>query len=219
MSRPHEELREALGAYALGQLDDELRREVDEHLSTCGGCRRALAEIAPVAEALRGLEIDQLPPVGTTPPAELDERIRRAIPGPPRNARPWAPVTIAVAAAAAAAAVVTAVVVRDDPAPGPTVIAIPRVDVAQGVTASAGLVDHTWGLEIKLEATGLRAGERFEVWVVGKDGVSHDAGEFVGVASTKIVCDMSSSILLGDAASFRVVDAAGDQVIAGAIPS
>lgn len=219
MSRPHKELREALGAHALGQLDDDLRHEVDEHLATCAECREAMAEIAPLAQALNGVEIGRVDPVGVTPPAELDERIRRAIPGPTRHARPWAPITIAVVAAAAAAAVVTTVVVRDEPASGPTVIAIPGIDVAQGVTASAGLVDHTWGLEIKLEATGLRAGERFEVWVVGKDGVSHDAGEFVGVASTKIVCDMSSSILFGDAASFRVVDAAGDQVIGGAIPS
>ena len=220
MTLSHDELRDALGAYALGQLEPDLRDEVDAHLATCAACREALSEIEPLADALRGADPDALRPVGVTPPQELDERIRRAIPGPARGARRWAPLTGAVLAAAAVAAVVTTVVVRDAPAPGPTVIAVPRVEAAQGVTATAGLVDHTWGLEIKLEASGLRPGERFEVWVLGKDGTPHDAGEFLGVAAdVTLVCDVSSSVLLDDAAGFRVVDADGNQVIAGTIPS
>ncbi|MET0928555.1 MAG: zf-HC2 domain-containing protein [Aeromicrobium sp.] len=210
----HEQLREALGAYALGQLDDDLRREVQAHLGTCPACRAELAEIGSLADVLRGVDVDRIHPVGVVTPPELDERIRRALPGPARRANRWVPAGVALAVAAVAVAV-TVVVVREE---APTVIAVPVVTVAEGVTATAGLVDHTWGLEIKLEATGLRAGEQFEVWVLGEDGVSHDAGTFLGVADTKIVCDMSSSVLLDDATSFRVVDAAGTEVIAGALP-
>ena len=121
------------------------------------------------------------------------------------------------AVAVAAAVVVTAVVVRPDP--GPTVIAVPRVPTAPGVTDAAGLVDHSWGVEVKLRASGLAAGERFRLWVVADDGTSREAGEFVGVAGTEVVCDMSSSVLLAHATAFRVTDAAGAEVISAEIGS
>jgi anti-sigma factor RsiW len=219
----HDELREALGAYVLDQLDPDLRDEVDRHLTTCAACRADLAEIAPLAAVLRDVDPDAVRPTGIAPPAELDERIRQALPAASRTtARRWVPAAAAALGVAAATAAVTALVVRDDPArddTAPTVIAVPRVESSPGVTASAGLVDHTWGLEIKLQATGLAAGERFHMWVVADDGEEHDAGELLGVAGTTITCDMPSSVLLDEAASFRVVDASGEAVISGDVPS
>jgi anti-sigma-K factor RskA len=214
VSGAHIELREDLGAYALGQLDDDRRADVEAHLGTCPAGRAHLAEIAPAAAALR--DLDRGAAAVLSPPAELDDRIHRALPRPSRGGR-WVPVGAAIAAAAVAAAAgaVTVVVTREE---APTVIAVPRVVVAEGVTATAGLVDHTWGLEIKLEAAGLRAGERFEVWVLGEDGRSYDAGAFLGVGGSTIACDMSSSVMLDDAASFRVIDAGGAEVIAASLP-
>ena len=214
----HEELREALGAYALGQLDPAEHEQVRHHLDGCDTCASALAEIQPVATALREVDPGTVLPAGTMPPPELDERIHRALLPASSRYRRWPVVAGAALLAAAAAAVVTALVVRDT-TPTPTVIAVPQVQVAPGVAATAGLVDHTWGVEIKLQATGLRAGERFTVWVVADDGSRHEAGEILGVDDTRIVCDMSSSVLLDDAASFRVVDAAGDEVISAEMPS
>lgn len=213
MTSSHEELREALGAYVLDHLDDDLRREVDGHLATCAECRAEIDDLILLADALRGVDRGWDDSGGTTP-AALDERIRLALREPSRRRRQWVPVGVALAFAAVAV-VVTAIVAQDD---APAVIAVPSVRVADGITATAGLVDHTWGLEIKLEATGLRAGERFEVWVVGEDGASYDAGEILGVAGGKITCGMSSSVLLKNAESFRVVDAGGAEMIAGALP-
>jgi anti-sigma-K factor RskA len=122
------------------------------------------------------------------------------------------------AVAVAAAVAITAVVVRDRP-PQPVVVAVPQVSTAPGVTAQAGLVDHRWGVEVKLRASGLPAGQRFRMWVVTDDGSSREAGEFVGVAGAEIVCDMSSSVLLEHATAFRVVDAEGAEVISADIPS
>ena len=213
MTSSHDELRNALGAYVLNHLDDDLRHEVEQHLATCTECRAEVAELDWLAEALRGVDRDWVDTAGGGPPAALDERIRLAITDPPRTGR-WLPAGIAVAAAAIAVAV-TLGVVQDD---APSVITVPTVQVADGVTATAGLVDHTWGLEIKLEATGLRAGERFQVWVTGEDGQSYDAGQILGVAGTKITCGMSSSVPLEEARSFRVVDAEGIEIIAAALP-
>jgi anti-sigma factor RsiW len=80
MSTSHQELQEALGAYVLDQLDADLCLEVRDHLDTCSECRSHHAEISPLADALRGVDADLIHAVGVVPPAELDERIRRALP-------------------------------------------------------------------------------------------------------------------------------------------
>jgi len=214
VTRPHDELREALGAHVLGHLDDDLQREVDEHLTTCAACRQEVAELASLAEALGGVDRGWDDPGALATPAALDERIRRALHEPSRHRRRWLSAGVALVAAAVAVAA-TVIVTRDD---GPAVIAVPGVRVADGITATAGLVDHTWGVEIRLETTGLRAGERFEVWVVGEDGTSYDAGEILGVAGATITCGMSSSVPLDDAESFRVVGADGAEIIAATVP-
>ncbi|MET0767605.1 MAG: zf-HC2 domain-containing protein [Aeromicrobium sp.] len=220
MMRSHDELREALGAHALGQLDDRaLQRDLEEHLAGCDECRAELEDIAPLAAALRGVDPDAVGPLDVATPPELDERIRGALPRPVSRVRRLAPIVGGALAGAAAAAVVTVLLVQDDGPAAPTIIAVPGVETVDGVTATAGLVDHTWGLEVKLEATGLPAGETFEMWVVGADGTAYEAGEFIGVEGRKIVCDMSSSVLLRDAARFKVVDTAGDEVIAADVPS
>lgn len=215
----HEDFREALGAFVLGQLDAEPAADVRAHLATCPTCPAELADLEHLVSVLGSVDPDAVRPVGITPPAELDDRIRQALhPRPARGSRRWAPITAAAALAAAAAVVVTTLVVRDD-APAPTVIAVPSVEATSGVTASAGLVDHTWGVEVRLRAAGLPAGQSYRLVVVGDDGRRYDAGGFVGVAGATITCDMSSPVLLDDARSFRVVDASGDEVISGPIGS
>lgn len=217
----HDELRGALGAYALGQLDDHLRDEVEQHLAVCDTCPVELASIGPVVRALRSVDLatwSSSTTVVGVPPG-LDDRIRRALPPPRRAARAHGRLTGAAlaAVAVAAAVVITAVVVRDGSQP--VVVAVPRVTTAPGITASAGLVDHAWGVEVKLRASGLPAGERFRMWVTADDGRSREAGELIGVAGTEVVCDMSSSVLLEHATAFRVVDERGVEMISADIPS
>lgn len=87
------------------------------------------------------------------------------------------------------------------------------------VTPPPGYVDHTWGIEIKLETRGLPAGERFDMQVTAKDGTVYDAGEFVGVSDKTITCNMSTSVLRADATGFAVVDPEGTEVITGDLTS
>jgi hypothetical protein len=46
-SRGHRRWREMLGAYALGELDDERRAALQAHLDGCEECRAELREIEP----------------------------------------------------------------------------------------------------------------------------------------------------------------------------
>ncbi len=85
-----------------------------------------------------------------------------------------------------------------------------------GVEADAVLIDHTWGTEIILTATGLVPGRVYRTTVQPVDG-SDDvpAGSFLGVNAVPVVCRMNASILRAAAASFTVVDDENVPVISG----
>lgn len=80
MSAPqeHRQLRELLGAYALGALPGPEAAGLLAHLDGCAECRAELAELAPLAEALRGVDPDALS-VLAAPPADLGVRIRQRV--------------------------------------------------------------------------------------------------------------------------------------------
>ena len=77
MSTPqdHRELREMLGAYALGDLDARQVPALRAHLDGCAACRAELAEIAPLAAELRTVDLAALSETAQ-PPGDLGERIR-----------------------------------------------------------------------------------------------------------------------------------------------
>jgi len=71
----HNEIEELLGVYALDALDDEERREVDEHLPTCPRCRAELAAHREVA-AMMGNALGESPAVA---PDEIWDRISSSL--------------------------------------------------------------------------------------------------------------------------------------------
>lgn len=227
MTTSHDELREALGSYVLGQLEGDLLHAVEDHLSTCEECRAVAADLAPLVAPLRAVDPDVVTALAGPVPATLDDRVEAALRAEavggatvtrlPGRARRWVPVAAGVLAGAAAAAAVTVAVLPDPPAGAP-VLAVRQVTTAPGVTATAGLVDHTWGVELKLVATGLPAGRAYDVRIVDDGGREYDSGAFLGVDRT-ITCSMNASVLLADAARFEVLDPAGAVVISGPIAS
>ncbi|MGI8901958.1 MAG: hypothetical protein ACR2HA_13735 [Nocardioides sp.] len=80
------------------------------------------------------------------------------------------------------------------------------------VTAAADLVAHTWGVEVKLRATGFDEGARYRVAVIGRDGSRSSAGEFVGTGAREMSCNLNSAMLRDDAVGFVVRDRAGSVV-------
>jgi anti-sigma factor RsiW len=209
----HERLRHDLGAYVLGQLDPARAVEVEDHLPTCPECRGEHDELVPVAAALADLRADASP-APLDAPAGLEGRILEAI-GTEQRARSrtrWRPILSAVAGAAAAAAVLIGTYAVTRPEPPPLEAVAVQVETP-GVDATADLVPHTWGVEVRLHASGFTAGERYRVVVVGTDGRAYDAGEFVGVDGA-MDCNLNSSVLRADATGFRVQDASGDTVVA-----
>jgi hypothetical protein len=232
----HEKLRTDLGAYVLGALPPDEAAAVEAHLATCAGCRAERDDLVPAADALGELRRDAtratrettgttgtgtgVPDAAASAPAGLDAlvlaRIDREAARERRTA--WARRAGLAAVAGAAAAVVLVAglaVTGDDPVPPSARPFEPvPVSVADGdVTATAGLVPHTWGVEVELTAAGFDEGGRYRVAVLGADGRRYPAGAFVGTGPREMVCSLNSAVLRDDARGFEVLDAAGAVVV------
>lgn len=208
----HHELRMALGPYVLGHLPPDERARVAAHLDGCVSCTAELTELTPVASALSAVR-------GRTtvaePPPELAARVTRTVDAAARRdsrRRITRTATVAGLAAAAVLAIVAGTVALVRPPSTPTVPleAVPvRVSDGSGVQASANLVNHTWGVEVRLTATGFDRGRDYRVAVLGDDGRRYPAGGFVGTGAASMVCNLSSSVLRDGARGFEVADRQG----------
>jgi hypothetical protein len=228
----HDTLREQLGAHVLGQLDDAERAEVDRHLADCAACRAERDALAPLAGPLARIDPDATP--ARDDPARDDtapdgfaavlERLDRegGEDGDDRgeaSVRPLAPrrrlarPLLAVAAAAviglAGVGAGLALARAGDPPVEP--VAVQALD--PGIRASAGTIDHTWGVEMVLTASGFVEGQVYEVAVLDRLGRPVPAGAFRGTGPAEMVCRLNSSVLRDQAGGFVVVDADGDEVL------
>jgi anti-sigma factor RsiW len=216
VSTEHRTIRESLGAYVLGHLDDDGVVALHAHLDGCADCRAEVAELGTVVPALRGVDpsaLDATP----TPPPDLGDRVleQARAEGRPRARRR----AMLVAAGAVAIALAGGAGFLLGAGTGATP-AVPRevVEVramAPGVQASAVAIPHTWGVEITLDADGFATGQVYRVVVRDDAGRAESAGEFVGTGDAGMRCNLNSSVLRADASGFDVLDGQGAVVVHG----
>lgn len=222
-ARGHRDQRELLGAYALGHLPDAEVSRVRSHLDGCANCRAELAEIAPLAGLLRDVDPAVFDGPALDPGPLLAARIERQVTRERFARRRRLAVRRGLVGAAAAVVLLasgTGGYLLGRPDPGVVTVPMEAVAVtsrAPGVQASADLVNHTWGIEIKLTATGLTAGGGYEMSVLDSQGRRHDAGGMVGTGGRTIHCNLGSDVLRPNATSFTLTDAAGDVVLTAGI--
>lgn len=233
MNSDERAVRELLGAYALGQLTGEQYRVVHEYLQRSPELQAELDEIAPVVELLSAAR-DRIGPDapadvddGYTPPlapallaevrAAQEPASNGAGPAAARARARWSrrPALAAAAVAVLAAAGLGFAVAATTQAGAP---AVPQesVDVRAfdpGVRARAGLVAHTWGMEVKLVATGFEPGAAYRVTVTDDGGRTVGAGEFLGTGAEEMRCNLNSSILRAAAATVQVTGPDGAVVL------
>jgi len=228
----HRELREMLGAAALGGLDEAEAVALRAHLDGSAACRAELDDLLPLAADLRRVDPDRTPgPVA--PPRELGPRIAGAVAAESvlraardrRSARRGRLRAVLVpVAAAVAAAVVTAIAVLPDDAPTAPVAAFEQVplrpvDPAVRADADATVVPHTWGVEVRLVAAGFDAGATYRGLVRTADGRELPAGEFLGTGAKAVTCNLQAAVLRADAVDFSVVDGTGRTVLDLPLPA
>ncbi|RYJ05278.1 MAG: zf-HC2 domain-containing protein [Actinomycetales bacterium] len=209
-------MRESLGAFVLGHLDPIETARVRAHLDGCAACRAEHEALAPLALALRDVDPDFLEE-SPEPGALLGARIEATIGTERTRRRRRAAVQRTLVGTAAGLVLVATFLaggrVAGDDAPKAAPLETVAVSsTSSGVSADAGLVDHTWGLEIKLNATGLEDGESYTA-TVESAGREYPAGEFVGVTDVEIHCNMSTSVLRDEASGFTVWDSDGRPVL------
>ncbi|SDD78503.1 anti-sigma factor family protein [Auraticoccus monumenti] len=213
----HAEIRHALGLYALGRLSAEETQTVRGHLDGCPACRGELAELAPTAELLARVDLRHLED-SPTPPSGLGRAVQERVARERRRRRTVPGRTVAAVAAAVALVALGGVggwSLRPVPPVPPTTPAQVETRPGTPVVASAELIDHTWGLEVVLDAQGFDEGERYEVLVVEDDGDVSTAGAFVGTGSREMLCRLNSGVLLRDAVAFEVLDSEDVRVARG----
>jgi len=221
----HRALRELLGASALGHLDPAEQDALRAHLDGCAACRAELAELTPLAAALRLVDPEHLDAV-PTPPADLGGRIltqvsRERVLHDRRRRRRLLATAAAVAAVLALGGTGAVLLDRGD-AVAPPVVAervalVPRAPDLQ--VRSADLVPHTWGVEVTVVLSGLHRGERYRAVVVDRAGRQLPAGEFLGVDDRAATCDLQAALLRQDARGFLLLDGAGATVAAADLPA
>lgn len=213
----HRAMRELLGVFLLDGLSDREAAAVQAHLDGCPECGEELADIAPAARALRGIDPQRLDDTPVPPPwlgDQIMDRISREQ-ASTRSITTRRP--LAMAAAAAAIAGIAGGGLGFVAGSGP---AVPREPVvvyamAAGIDASATVVPHTWGTEITLVADGFSAGAVYRAVVLDDAGNEADAGQFVGTGVESMRCNLNSSVLRAQAAGFEVLDADGTVVLRG----
>jgi len=205
-----------LGPAALGLLTSAEQQELNQHLPGCARCRRELEGLTAVAGRLSALELED---TTTLLHASLSAgaegalaAVARANAGERRRSRSIQ----AVLSAAASVAVFIAGLLAAGAVPGGASSApleAVAVTAPDGVRASADLVTHTWGVEIKLEVTGLNEGRPYTVEVTTATGQVTGAGAFLGTGEQALTCNLNTSVLRPDAQSFTVLDDTGAPVI------
>ena len=209
----HRELREQLGWYALGHGTPEEQAGVRAHLDGCAACRAELAGLAPLAARLGRADADRLDEE-PAPPAGLGEAVmaRIAAEAPLRRRRASSRRGLAAAAVVGVAAAGFGTGWLARPVPDPLPLEPVAVQADPGIEATADVVPHTWGVEVKLTGEGFAAGAVYRVVVTDEDGSAVPAGQFLGVGPAELRCNLNASVLREDATGFQVLAADGTVV-------
>jgi anti-sigma-K factor RskA len=161
------------------------------------------AAAAPVTPVTLVTPADQPAPVDASTEAQL------------RRTSRWR-VMVAAAAVIAVVGVGGGVVGRNT---GPELPTVPREDIALApVAGGAGadvqivdafLVNHTWGVEMRIEASGFARGKVFRAAFRDERGRWVPAGEFIGVGADSMVCNLQAAALREDVTEVAVMNAKG----------
>lgn len=203
----HDDTDSLLGPAALGLLTSREQEQLDRHLATCAACREELAALTGVAGRLGDLDAESA--LAAPPTGVADAVLSRVTRERRRAQRLQVLVAAAASVAVLLAGLVTAGTLGQERVPMEAV----AVSAGDDVRASANLVAHTWGVEIKLKAAGLADGAPYTVQVTTERGDVVPAGAFLGTGAKTLTCNLNAAVLREDARSFAVLDSRGEQVL------
>lgn len=226
--RGTDEYRDWDAAYVLGSLVSAERREFEEHLAVCPGCRAAVAELAglpPLLAALSPDEAQAIGQAGSERPAQalvpaLAQRVRR---GRRRTRLGVAGLVLGAAAASGALAVAVSapapMAVQTQAAPQ-TVLKFAPVS-GSALVAQGTLTGQSWGTRIDWECTyspspadipsqavpgGARTPEEYGLVVLDNRGVSTQVATWAATPGTAATPTATIAVRVDDIRRVDIVD-------------
>ena len=186
--------RTQLGAYALGALEPDEVREVDEHLATCAECRAELAELEQMKDFLGEVPpeafLDGAPDGGDLLLQRTLREVRELTPEP--AAEPTAPakrrsrwLMVAASIVLVAGALVGGVAIGRSTAPQPADVPVAGskqvtvTDTDTGATMATTLEPRPGWSWVQVQIKGLPAGYECEMVVTDKSGATWTAGSWL----------------------------------------
>jgi hypothetical protein len=174
------EWREALGAYALGHLQEDERVGLEAHLEGCPDCRAEADSLLAIAQRLPHADPAQFGPA-PTPPPELGRRIAATIGAEKRSKRRHRRLRLGLGLSGAtvvAAAAVLAIFVLAGNDVGEPEQQVAFRSLPAGVKISATLEPRSFGTEIHMYVAGIRSGTLCQVYMRGPGQTGASAGSF-----------------------------------------
>lgn len=224
-SQEHRYWREMIGAFVLGELDEEQRTALQAHLDGCEQCRADLADLRPVVAALAEVDPRLFEAEEPRPRADLLERTltrveqaRRTEDELQRRRRNRLIRHSALAAVAAALLVAIGLFALVPKITGPPLEPVAFSEAPAGVEAEANLIDHTWGTETILVVSGLEEGKTYKLTLRDEDGAPVPSGAFIGTGDQPVECRMNAALLREEATGLEVRTSEGDLVLGADLP-
>ncbi|WP_165492011.1 anti-sigma factor domain-containing protein [Egibacter rhizosphaerae] len=221
-----EGIREELGGYVLGGLEEREVAVVDVHLASCPACRAELDELSGLPDLLE-LAAETPPRV---PPDLRDRVVTSAALEPAEPDRPssWARLVLTVAAAVligvALGAAATVATVAGDP-PADDVVALgdsgPDEGLERAIDGEARLRDSPSGVQLQLEARGLQPDPDvayYHVWLELPSGDRVSAGTVLPDEDGEVDASLTCGGALEDYDALTItahpyLDAEGDALV------
>lgn len=207
-----------LAGLLTGNLDPAGAGALRAHVRDCSTCRGDLAQLAPVVAVLPLADPARLVP---SPPApeELYRTVARRLRR--ERARAWRATlrrrvlatlgTLALLAALAGALLLLPTGLVAPPSRGE---AVPLHPLVAGVNVlRAELTPRPWGLELGFTATGLAAGERYQVAFVTATGTQVPAGGVLGAAGRPVTANLSGPLHRPQATQILVTTPTGKPIL------
>lgn len=174
------DLRESLGAYALGHSSPEDTAAIEAHLQGCPACRAEAEALAATARLLPLADPGRFGPAPTPPPS-LGERISARIRSERRHRRGRrlrAGLALSGVSAAALAAVLAIFVLGSDGDGGAPARHVSFSSVPAGLEIGATLEPRPFGTEVHVYVKGAPSGALCRVFLRDGNGMRLSAGSF-----------------------------------------
>ncbi|MDH6196012.1 hypothetical protein M2272_002652 [Mycobacterium frederiksbergense] len=203
-----------LGAYILGGLDAEERRQFEAHLNECAQCRAQAADLAPLPALLRKADPADL----EAQPREDDGTVLDLLEGlAARRAAAKRRIHRRMAVGACAASLVLGVlfvaIPRSDPTPPSTGTFVMKSVVAAGTTGSVTLTPKPWGTAISLDFDRLPTDGIFTLRTMDDSGEMQPAATWAATPNGAGVVEGATSIPTPKLRRLNIVDS-NDTVLA-----